>query len=103
MNNSLDAQSAPGLGLLDIGFRSLHVPNLASTLFTLAWLGLGLVAVLLFCAGIYSMLVVGGWGVLVGIILMGAAPIVLLVGLMIIRMLLEVALLLFRIEANSRA
>lgn len=102
MNNAVDYGSAPGLGLSDFGFRSLHVPRLASILFTLAWLGLGMAAIVLFCAGLYCLLVVGGWGVVVGIVLMGGAPIVLLVGLLIIRILLEVAVLLFRIEANTR-
>lgn len=102
MSNNLDHEPAPGLGLSDIAFRSLHVPNLASILFILGWLGLGLAAVVLFCVGLYLMLGVGGWGVPVGIILLGAAPIVLLVGIMIIRILLEVAVLLFRIEANTR-
>lgn len=102
MANPMDYEPAPGLGLSDIAFRKLHVPNLASILFILSWLGLGIAAIVIFCAGLYLLLAVGGWGIIAGIILLGAAPIVFLVGLMIIRILLEVAVLLFRIEANTR-
>lgn len=102
MKDNTDYETASGLGLSDIAFRSLHVTNLASTLYIVGWLGLGLAAVIIFCLGLYLLFAVGGWFALLGIVLLGAAPIVFLVGLMIIRILLEAAVVLLRIEANTR-
>lgn len=102
MDNPQHYPDHAGLGLSDLAFRRLATPNLASTLFVLGWLALLLVAAILFLVGLYLIVAVGGWLVMLGIVLLAAAPIVLLAGIMIIRILLEAAVLLYRIEANTR-
>lgn len=102
MQHNTNNEPRVGLGFGDFAFNGLAVPNLAPTLFALTWLGLSLVALGMIGAGIYMLLCVEGWISLLGLIVIGAAPIVLLVGVMIVRILLEAAVMLYRIEVNTR-
>ena|GEM_PF-3713011 len=80
----------------------MATPNIARVLFALTWLGLTLITVPLFILGVYYAVFTSGWWILLGLVLLVAAPIVWLVGLLIVRILLEAAVMLYRIEANTR-
>lgn len=95
-------QHSVGLGLGEFTFERFAVVNLARVLYILGWLAMLLVGAVLLGAGLYLMFGVGGWGFVFGLICIGAAPIVLFAGVMIIRVLLEAAVLLYRIEHNTR-
>ncbi|QHS10853.1 DUF4282 domain-containing protein [Sinimarinibacterium sp. NLF-5-8] len=94
---------ARGLGLTNFSFDATATPQLAKTLYALAWLGLLVVMMAMVLGGLYLMFAVGGLGFLAGVALIGAGPIVLLVGVMIVRVLLELVITLQHIEYNSRA
>lgn len=99
-----ELQQAPsGLGLTDFTFEQLGGRRLAKTLFVMAWLGCLAAAMGLVLLGLYLMLVVGGIWFLAGVgLIFIVAPFVFFVGLMIFRILLEVAVVLMQIEENTR-
>lgn len=92
-----------GLGLTDFAFNGLATPNIARTLFGLTWLALLLAFLILLALGIYYLAFTPGLWRVLGIILIIIAPIILFVGLMIVRIVLEVPVMLYRIEANTRS
>jgi len=93
-----------GLGLTNFSFNAFAGRRLAGALFTLAWLGLLLASIGLVITGRWLMVIVGGWWFLAGVgLACVVAPVVLIAGLMIVRMLLEVGVAIIDVAEQGRS
>lgn len=92
-----------GLGLTNFSFDAFSGRQLAAALFLLAWLALLAAAMGCAIGGMWLMMMVGGWWFLAGVALVFiVAPVVLIAGLMIVRMLLEVGVAIIDLAEQGR-